>query len=247
MFAQSQSLEKGIQQFRKERIDFFRSQEDTTEFRYSKFLLIHIIPDTFMDSTYDQKMFVKASKHKIRFSDIFSPIWCNNVYIPTVEGLRYPQLSKNNSNENLWQMSGEGLVYDNGIVETFVPMNSYLHNSSLTGQTEYQRFAEKAVWSIIEETIKNYATIMRSVINGQRVFVLISLLGMKNSVILDQELYRTAKIDRNELLLNPVEIPNILDEGIVEKSIKIQNIDYFLSLGVGFSKETNGYIKEIYG
>ena len=52
MFTNSLSLEKEVERFRRERIDSFRMQEDTEDYKYSKFMMLHIIPETFLDSNY---------------------------------------------------------------------------------------------------------------------------------------------------------------------------------------------------
>lgn len=50
MFNQSLSLDKEIRNYRIERIDYYRSQAETEQSIYSRFLLFHIIPETFLDS-----------------------------------------------------------------------------------------------------------------------------------------------------------------------------------------------------
>lgn len=235
MFAQSQSLEKGIQQFRKERIDFFRSQEDTPEFRYSKFLLLHIIPDTFMDTSYNNKLFVVSQKKDIKFSDIFYYLSCQYIYSPTVEGLKFPK----------YMNSGEGLLYNNGIAEAFCPYYDRLTLSSPSDLN--QIFATTATWNMIENIVNAYIEKMKDIISAERVFVAISLIGLKNVKINNDDGFRQIVIDRDELLLNPIEIDNIKDEETVIRALKMQKIDYSLALGISNSSTLNTLIKEIYG
>lgn len=237
MFAQSQSLEKGIQQFRKERIDFYRNQEDTPECRYSKFLLLHIIPDTFMDASYNNNLFVISRKKSVRFCDVFRFLDCQYIYTPTVEGLKF---HKHNN------VSGEGLLYNNGIAEAFCPYYDQLTNSDFSDPN--QLFATTATWGIIEDIVNAYVEKMKSIISTQRVFVAISLIGLKNVKINNDDMFgRVIAIDRDELLLNPIEIENVKDEEIVDRSLKMQKIDYSLSLGISNSQTLNVLIKEIYG
>ena len=88
MFTQSLSLEKEIMHLREDRINYFSSQEDDQEYTYSKFFLMHIIPDTFMDINYNQPLIV-LEHGGARFSAIFSHFGCASRSIPTPEGLRY--------------------------------------------------------------------------------------------------------------------------------------------------------------
>ena len=236
MFAQSQSLEKGIQQFRKERIDFFRSQEDTPEFRYSKFLLLHIIPDTFMDTSYNNNLFVVSRRKGIKFSDIFYVLNCQYICAPTVEGLKFPKYNN---------VSGEGLLYNNGIAEAFCP---YYDRLTLSPHSDpNQIFATTATWEMIEDVVNAYTEKMKDTISTERVFVAISLIGLKNIKINNDDGFRQIVIDRDELLLNPIEIENIKDEETVNRALKIQKIDYSLALGISNSATLNNLIKEIYG
>lgn len=58
MFTQSVSLGKEMEQGRAERVNYFLSQEDDQEYTYSKFFMMHIFPETFLDYNYSKPMFV---------------------------------------------------------------------------------------------------------------------------------------------------------------------------------------------
>lgn len=58
MFTQAYSVELAIQHFREERIRSFMSEEDTSDHRYSRFLLLHMIPETFLNTAYNKNLYV---------------------------------------------------------------------------------------------------------------------------------------------------------------------------------------------
>lgn len=122
MFVQSLSIEKEIERFRKERIAFFQEQSERKGDAYSKFVLLHIIPETFMDSSYDQPVFVKNRSQGV-LHEIFQHFGCGDYTVPTVEGVR-----------NTRWMAADDLVehrvYNSGIAETFASLSSFIHESS---------------------------------------------------------------------------------------------------------------------
>ena len=120
MFTQSVSLEKEMEQGRAERVNYFLSQEDDQEYTYSKFFMMHIFPETFLDYNYSKPMFVLERKGA-RFSPIFNAFECNTRSAPTPEGLRF-----------LGQgIKAECKLYNNGIAEFFYPLANKLHMAKM--------------------------------------------------------------------------------------------------------------------
>lgn len=116
MFTQSVSLEKEIEQGRNDRIHFFLAQENDMELTYSKFFIMHIFPETFLDYNYNKPMFVLERKGT-HISPIFNFFECDTRSAPTPEGLRF---------------SGRGIkaeckLYNNGVAEFFYPLGKKLH------------------------------------------------------------------------------------------------------------------------
>ena len=117
MFNQSMSLEELILSHMKNRINYFREQEDTPDFRFSKFLIVHLIPDTFRDSYHNKSMFALLKKNSYAFSSMFESFGCNVHSIPNVDGLRYAGYNRD----------AECLIGNNGIVECYYPLHNHLH------------------------------------------------------------------------------------------------------------------------
>lgn len=69
MFTQSLSMRKEIERYRKERIQYFQSQEIDNSEKYSRILLIHILPDTFLDESYNKNMFLLYRKTSLKRQD----------------------------------------------------------------------------------------------------------------------------------------------------------------------------------
>ena len=188
-----------------------------------------------MDSSHNQNLFVVSQRNNMRFGEIFNSLNCQTFFIPTVEGLKYPKLDN----------SGEGLLYNNGIAEAFCPYHNLLTLSLPTDLNQY--FATTLAWEKIEDITKAYINKMRRIISTDRVFISISLIGLKNIITSNDDFSGRVFIDRNELLLNPIVIENINDEETVERALKIQKIDYSLALGIKRSETLSDLIKEIYG
>lgn len=107
MFNQSLSLEKEILSYRKQRIEHFKSNASASE---GSFILLEFIPETFLDSNYNQNMYALEKNKNIHFSSIFSQFNCSSLMIPCVDGLRYIPIDRKYD-------YGEGYVNNNGIVE----------------------------------------------------------------------------------------------------------------------------------
>jgi len=117
MFNQSLSLDREIYNYRTERIDYYKNQAETEDSIYSRFMLLHIIPETFLDSSYNQNMFVLEKTNGMQFSTMFSEMECNNISMPCVDGLRYIPYRDN-------AINSECYVKNNGVVESFLPLDN---------------------------------------------------------------------------------------------------------------------------
>ena len=114
IYNQFLSIGEEVQRFRRRRIDYYRDQEDTEQFRYSRFLLFHIIPDPFTDSGYKKNLFLLQRRQPgLKLHPIFNGTCCDFRAQPNVDGIRYPSDSNSGADCQL---------YNNGIAECFIPL-----------------------------------------------------------------------------------------------------------------------------
>ena len=233
MFSQSLSIEKEIHNYRMERVHFFQQQEDTPEHKYSQFMLIHIIPDTFLDSSYNKNLFVLQRTNQIRISDLFQGVSCNDGPIPAVDGLRFTS----------YRLNEESRLFNNGIAEAFIPLNY-----AIKPHREYPEgyFASAYIWEEIKTVIETYRQRMRDIFETKRLFLCVTIVGCKG-VITEDEFYSEYKglIDRNLLLCDPVSIEDYYNDEMSKKSIMILQLNYLLALGIQHQKIIQYLIADI--
>lgn len=224
MFTNSLSLEKEVERFRRKRIDSFRMQEDTEDYKYSKFMMLHIIPETFLDSNYDKPVYL-INRTDNKLSGLFYAFKCNEEIFPIIEGMRYTS----------YENREECKLYNSGIAECFYPFWSELGNlnSYKNGYIPWKCF-----WDRVKSTLYNYSKTTNSVFDIQRVFICISIIGCKGAVTEnDYGAYSTSVVDRDYLAFTPMVFENIYDDKLYERDIIDLKIAYMLSLGIRKNSE----------
>ena len=240
MFSQSLSLDKEIYNYRMERIDFYRNQEDDEECTYSQFLMLHIIPETFLDPAYNQNMLAFEKNKGVRFSSVFSEFYCSTYSMPCVDGLRFVPYSDQ-------YPKSECYIYNNGIAECFFPMRESLNYGSEKYPDGY--ISWKYVWDKICNTVYKYNETCKSFCGETKLYVCLSIVGCKGVRSTGEEAFfhnYIGKIDRNLILCNPISIDNIESKEEEELILKKLYIEYMLSIGKKFDECLDKYIKEIY-
>lgn len=241
MFNQSLSLDKEINKYRNDRIEYYREQEDDEHHTYSQFLMLHIIPETFFDSSYDERVFALEKSKKYNFSSIFTYFNCTSRSIPCVDGIRFV------ADKNIGY-SAECFIYNNKVVECFFPLRHALH----IGSNEYPNgyIAWKYVWDKINGTVSTYCDVFKSLIKSQRVFVCISIIGCKGVTSTSEQEgfwnFYSSTIDRNLIMCNPVVLENADEEEAQEIVQKKLYIEYMLSIGKKHDELLEEYIKDVY-
>ena len=235
MFIQSISLDRAIESFRKERIDYYHSQEDDNELSNSKFLILHIIPETFIDRNYNKFIFVEHTKG-IDFSSIFQYFDCNNRSFPSVEGMRF----------TCYDGKAEAHLYNNGIAEVFFPLFCYI---SVAGSSYPNGFLSSSdmVYKI-ESTAKQYINKIKELFQFKRIFICVSIVGCKNVMTKDHmvDIHRSS-IDRNLLICEPIVVENINSDSSVERALKEFQLAFLISLSIKNDSRVTELIKELYG
>ena len=102
------------------------------------------------------------------------------------------------------------------------------------------------VWEDINNSVQNYIAKMKEILDTQRIFVGISILGCRG--IITEEIYTNlykAEIDRDTVICPLTVFNDITDEDNVEKSMKNLQLEYMLSIGLKNNSTLKTLLKEI--
>ncbi len=237
MFNQSMIMEKEVERFRQERIAFIRSQEDNESHDFSEFVMLHIIPDTFLMPSKNQKVFVMEKKGAA-FRQIFDSFLRSLRSMPMVDGLRY--IGE--------ESCAECRLYNSLIAEAFAPLKPYTYDMRQSDFAGYRFLRWNFLWEDISETLADYIRVIKPIVQTKRVFVCISIIGGRGIVTDYNQMYgiNLCSIDRNDLLNVPFVLENIQDEAEVDRRIKELHFEFFLALGIRYQQEFQNLYKELY-
>ena len=235
MFNQSLSLDKEIYNYRKERIQYYSEQSEEKDDDYSRYLLLQIVPETFNDPFYNLNMLDLEKKR----GDFFKSLYIMYKRVPCVDGLYifcHDERLKN---------SKKGYIYNNGVIEYFVPLN------------KYQTFDIYFIWEMyIYRLLDQYKKELGHLYADSKVFICLSIIGCKGiTPPLSNKVDHfnqgidipVGYIDRHRIMCNPVFLENISDDNKFEESVKKLKIEYLQSIGVKYNKELDDLLKEVYG
>ena len=241
MFNQSLSLDKEIYNYRKERIQYYSEQSEEKNDIYSRFLLFHIIPETFTDPGFNQNMFILKRKKGYDFQAVFYDFSCNSRINPCVDGLKFSPINDSVSKAKCY-------INNNGVIECFEPLSEtvFRHKSDFPDGF----FSSRSFWNKINNTIMRYKDIFKNIIKNERLFICISIIGCKGiaTQTSKQDVYIASPgvIDRNIVLCDPIVLNDINDSDEYEIKIKMLQIEYLQSLGIQDDEEINKLIREVY-
>ena len=231
MFTQPPSLKKEIERFRHERIESYNAQADDGDSIYSKYVILHVFPETFLEGNYNQPLFALVRRGQ-RFGSIFESFQCNHEAFPTVEGLKYPDLYNGES---------ECRLNNNGIAELFYSasaLTKYRLERFPNGFFEYDW-----VWEAVKKSLLEYFKRIHSLFPCDRFFVCFSVVGCKG---VSTELYGGGIIDRNLLLMEPAVFEDVDNPDKVNNSLDCMKLNYLLSLGIRDSNEIQYLIEKVH-
>lgn len=234
MFNDSIALDKEIENYRKERISFYQDRFEDENDHYSKFILLHVIPDTFLDVDYNHNLFAIEKKKGPVFSRIFSEFRCNTPSIPCVDGLKFFSYSFSNTPSICY-------IYNNGIMECFQSLKEIYHTGDEFFPSEY-------IWGKIDSALEGYLEVFRENQLADRVYVCISIFGCQG-MISESASYDTlykGTIDRSIIKCTPTAIDDISDNDLISYCKKKIYVDYLLSIGVKHNEDLENYIKELF-
>ena len=236
MFNQSLSLDQAVLSYIHQRIDYYRSLGDSFG---NSFVHLCFIPETFMDTSYRQNMFILERLGKYNFSSIFSAFRCDTSSIPCVDGVRYIPYSDEFEH-------AEGYVRNNGIVEACMSLDGVLKTSD-----KYPDGFLPWGWLLDKHKsfVYQYSQVFRQINTGERVFLCLSIVGCRNVVTNDQgfQYDYTGKIDRDEVICDPIEILRIDNDDEISFTLKKLQIAFLLAIGVKYDDSLKKLIDEVYG
>ena len=227
MFIQSRSLENDVLLYRQRRLYYFRDNNDSVAGKTLRFMLLHIIPETFTDSTYNQNVYQLMRSGKAKYSPMFSSMGCSGFPFPNVDGLRYGH----------YQNASECFVNNNGIVECFLALDDNYTGNLERSTNEY--LAHSKLWDEIESVVAYYAENFLPSIDASRVFVCLSFAGCKGLVTETQAFGNNSAIDRNELICSPIAF---YKDGDTDETLRALKVEYLLSIGIRYAKELDDYV-----
>lgn len=241
MFNQSLSLDKEIYNYRKERIQYYSEQSENKNDTYSRFLLLHIIPETFTDPSFSHNMFFLEKEKDISFDSIFTAFSNTQRSMPCADGLHFLH------DERAYDKA-EGYINNNGIVECFFPLVNHLHLDEKHFKNGF--FSRICVWEKINAAMFNYKKIFAPLIVDSKVFICLSIIGCKGITTqtpAEEDIgYYIGSIDRDCIMCNPIVVEKISDDDIFWFGIKMLQIEYLQSIGVKYDKKLDELMKEVY-
>ncbi len=221
MFNQSLILSDEIQKFRNKRIDYFLN--NSSEF---PFVLLHIIPDQFLNITSYNKMFFKEQEDPYIFYRIFNN-YCNEYSMPFVDGLVF--LNNAKSNYKVY-------IYNNGIVELNYSLLNYYHT-----EKDKNYLYINDIINRLDNFTKAYINHSLIFTENKRLFLCVSILncnGYRTDTDYDNDYY--GYIYGNKVMCIPIELYDLSDKVLVENAIRDLKTTICLSTGV---KNISKYIK----
>ena len=241
MFNQSLSLDKEIYNYRKDRIQYYGEQTEEKNDIYSRFLLLHIIPETFTDPSFSHNMFFLEKEKDISFDLIFTAFSNTQRSMPCADGLHFLH------DERAYDKT-EGYINNNGIFECFFPLSNYLNLTD--NRYKHGYFARDYIWDRINGALFNYKKIFESIIGDCRIYICLSIIGCKGIVTqtpAEEDIgYYIGSIDRDRIMCNPIVVEKISDDDIFWFGIKTLQIEYLQSIGVKYDKKLDELMKEVY-
>lgn len=231
MFIQSRSLERDVLDYRRERLNYFRENNESVGGKTLRFMLLHIIPETFTDSNYNKNVFQLERSGKAKFAPMFSAVGCSEKSVPNVDGLRYGH----------FRNVAECFVTNNGIVECFLPLEEDYIGPIAQSSQEY--LAHVALWENIESVVGYYTEAIMPNIDASRVFICLTFVGCRGVITERRSLshFGDSAIDRNELLCSPV---TFFKNDSNEESMASFKVEYLLSIGIGHAQELTEFAKK---
>lgn len=214
MFIQSRVFEEQISLFREKRIIHYINEGLTES---SSFMIFHIIPETYLNDR--KQLFIIEKQSGISFKSVFSGTNIDSLSLPCVDGLHYVSLDKKD----------EAYIYNNGIVEYFLPLVNYIDLVN----DDWLFFYNEDVWRYIDSVAQGYQSTLLDLFGEQRYFGCISIIGCKGVVTELNDIGRNqTRIDRDKVICHPIPFFDFEDKDLFYKDLKKLHLEFLLSIGI---------------
>ncbi|MBQ6392176.1 MAG: hypothetical protein IJH60_01550 [Eubacterium sp.] len=193
-----------------------------------------------MDNEYELRYLPLERNGTHRFSEIFSTLTCSGASIPCVDGIRYIPYSE-------YYAPAECYIKNNGIVEACLSLDKHLRKESEKYPDGFLSWGW--LWNKISDICYNYIKTFTTINTGERVFICLSIVGCRNVVTEDKEFSfdYMGRIDRDEVICDPIEIIKLNDEIEMDHVLKELHIAFLLAIGVKYDDSLKHLIDEVYG
>lgn len=231
MFIQSRSLEYDVLSYRKNRLNHFRTNDNADNNKGAHFLLLHIIPETFTDSSFNKSVYRLIRSGKAKYGPMFASVGCSGRSFPNVDGVRYGH----------YRNAAECHVGNNGIVECFLLLDDQYTRSLDRSSCEGLSYSK--LWDDIESVVTHYAENFLPTIDASRVFICLTFNGCKGLVTQPNALTHfgeNSTIDRDELICSPIVFHKDSDANEALFTLKVE---YLLSIGIQKAEELDAFVK----
>lgn len=166
---------------------------------------LHVIPATFKNPIDYIPMYECYKTGKLMFKHVFDEMIFGDP-TPNVDGVYFPNYNEPHEYEQLQ-------IFNNGTVQL-----KYDLKVKECNQKEYLQIED--LENEIERLIRSTSEMYRLLKIQKTMFVCVSILGCKNLWNKFPSWQKSAKVDRDKILCNPLEIKDILDEEQMENAIE---------------------------
>ncbi|WP_410496621.1 ATP-binding protein [Cellulosilyticum sp. ST5] len=215
MFNQSLMLSEQIEQFRYKRINMCNNKDGiASTIKYSKFALVHTIPETALDNSFLFNPYDVFSSGSIKLGFVFN-CCSSGVSMPNVDGMAF----KSYDDDKYLQ------IFKSGIVERYIGIKERKHDSisSIPIVSIYEEIEK-----VIVETVRLYRTININV----PIYIVISIENCKGSRSDNNfETDYVGFIDRDDVGCMPMALHNIEDNSEIEKFKEMIKQELYQSVG----------------
>ncbi len=215
MFNQSLMLSEQIEQFRYKRINMCNNKDGiASTIKYSKFALVHTIPETALDNSFLFNPYDVFSSGSIKLGFVFNSC-SSGVSMPNVDGMAF----KSYDDDKYLQ------IFKSGIVERYIGIKERKHDSisSIPIVSIYEEIEK-----VIVETVRLYRTININV----PIYIVISIENCKGSRSDNNfETDYVGFIDRDDVGCMPMALHNIEDNSEIEKFKEMIKQELYQSVG----------------
>jgi len=224
MIKQTVSVEKDIGSFREDRISYYSSRKDDSTNSYSLFLLIHFIPDDFVEKRITLEYSLESLDNIKKF--IFNHFRCTDGPYVSDEGLHFLSIENNGFRDK-----PEGFLYNNGVVEIFYPLYAFVIAAE-EGSSTKGFFPKQIIWNLVSSATSGYIDLIARSNDMKRIYGCVSIIGCRDVVSgKNENTGDDIVISSNELIMPPSVFSDVGNSETVDLDMEKSQNSFFQHLG----------------